>query len=362
MKIFPRYIARHFWGPFVAGLCVFAILIFLADSFESLNAFIKSKASAGTLFYYLFLRLPYWIMKIVPIATLFAVLFSIGALTASGELKAAMASGYHPGQAVLPLILCSAAVAAGHFVFQERFATPSFTKAEIIYHKDIKKDGKLPSGIFRNASLSAGRGRFLFVQELDVKSKTMKRVMAEFHGNNEPAFQVDALSADWDPARGKWIFRNGVERRFQKSGQTAEHIFAEWASDINIPAESLFVENTDAENITIKEGLRRIRSLKKTEAPYFKEMTAVQSKIAFSFSSVIMSLLGISFALAVKKANRLFYFGAAISVAFVFWWIMSISQAAGESGFLPAWLAAWGPLLVFAGISVYGLKKTGVIP
>ena len=104
-----------------------------------------------------------------------------------------------------------------------------------------------------------------------------------------------------------------------------------------------------------------MRNLRKIGASTLKERVAVQSKLAFPLSNVVMCILGIPFALGFRRSNRMFCFGLSLGIAFLFWWVMSISQTAGESGMVSPAIAAWGPLVIFGIAGAYGLKKVEVI-
>lgn len=360
MKTFPRYIAAHFWGPFLFGMAVFAILVFLADSFENLNTFIKSQAPTWIIIKYLVLRIPHWTMKIIPVATLLAVLFALGELINTGEWKAGLAGGYHPGRMVLPLILCSAVVAAGSFVLQESLVSSLQSKARRIYRKDIRGDSDWKGLKAQDVTLSAGKDRFISARIFDAEKGTMQRVVLDIYRDRHPAFQIDALSARWDGPGKRWVFISGVERRFasaDKGGKVLERDFKIWRSDIEIPPRDLIIDAPEMEDLTIRETLNRLRRLKKIGASTLKEQVAFQSKLAFPLSNIVMCILGIPFALRLRMSNRMRCFGLSIGTAFLFWWVMSLCQTAGESGALAPAIAAWGPLVVFGAAGGYGLKK-----
>lgn len=388
MKIFPRYIAAHFWGPFLFGMAVFAILVFLADSFENLNTFIKSQAPTRIIIKYLVLRIPYWTMKIIPVATLLAVLFALGELINAGEWKAGLAGGYHPGQMVLPLILCSAAVAAGSFVLQESLVSSLQSKAMRIYRKDIRGDSDWKGLKAQDVTLSAGKDRFISARIFDAEKGTMQRVVLDIYQDRHLAFQIDALSARWDSPGKRWVFISGVERRFTSSrhaprpqpagagaalspispwetgleGRADTSLFMErnfktWRSDIEISPRDLIIDAPETEDLTIRETLNRLRRLKKIGASTLKEQVAFQSKLAFPLSNIVMCLLGIPFALRLRMFNRMRCFGLSIGTAFLFWWVMSLGQTAGESGALAPAIAAWGPLVIFGIAGACGFKK-----
>ena len=77
-KVFFRYIAKSFWGPFVFGLGVFVALLLFGSLFDKMNFFMKSSSDIYTFLEYLLYQLPYFAVKMMPIATLLAVLFVLG--------------------------------------------------------------------------------------------------------------------------------------------------------------------------------------------------------------------------------------------------------------------------------------------
>ena len=74
MTIFTRYMIGRFLKPFAFGLCLFAVLIFLGDTFDKMNYIVKSKASFGIILECLWLGVPYWTIRVIPMATLLATL------------------------------------------------------------------------------------------------------------------------------------------------------------------------------------------------------------------------------------------------------------------------------------------------
>ena len=89
MKIFTRYMMGRFFRPFFYGLGLFALLIFMGDMFDRMPYLVRSKASLGTILQYLWLEVPYWSVRIIPMATLLATLIAITGFVQSGEWIAA---------------------------------------------------------------------------------------------------------------------------------------------------------------------------------------------------------------------------------------------------------------------------------
>ena len=70
MKIFTRYMAQRFMAPFFMGLGLFALLIFLGDMFDKMGTLVRSKAGLLIILQYLWLEVPYWTVRVIPMATL----------------------------------------------------------------------------------------------------------------------------------------------------------------------------------------------------------------------------------------------------------------------------------------------------
>ena len=121
-KIFYRYIARSFWGPFGFGLAVFCLMLLFGSLFDNLSPFLKSGAGAGVFFRYVIYQAPYFMVKMTPIATMMAVLFALGGMLSNGEWKAGLAGGWRPFDMIKPLLVCAVAAGAVQFVLQETVA------------------------------------------------------------------------------------------------------------------------------------------------------------------------------------------------------------------------------------------------
>ena len=98
-----KYIAAKFWGPFLFSLGVFAVLVFVADTFENMNVFVKSSTGFFAVAKYLILTIPYWVLTIMPAACLLGCLFVISDMISSGEWLASIASGYSIKQIFIPI-------------------------------------------------------------------------------------------------------------------------------------------------------------------------------------------------------------------------------------------------------------------
>ena len=357
MKLLYKYTMRIFWGPFFFGVGIFAVLVFLADLFDHLKYFINTSASFIEIIKYFLFVIPFWTLVILPVAGLLASLFAISDMISHGEWTAALASGYTKRQIYMPIVVCICIIAGVNVVLQETVSPFLHKTADIIFRTKIK--GKLYWNEMekKNIVVKISRNSFLSGKILDIKNKTIERAILYEYEKGKINLQTDAKKALWDEKIGTWVFYDGVTRVFSKKSGIKEKKFTKWISALDIEPQNLVIEKVWPEDLTIRDIFKRVKALKKTGLPIGREITYLHVKFAAPFVNIIMCLLGIPFAMSLKKGGKMLHFAIAIMTAFFFWWIVSVFQSAGEAGMMNPVIAGWMPAVIFSFIVWFGLKK-----
>jgi len=358
--IFYRYIARKFWPPFLFGMGVFAVLVFLADMFEKLKYITRTEAPVSVILKYFLLVIPFWTLVIVPVATLLGALFVVSGLIKSGEWIAAVASGYSPRQVVAPILACAVIVAAGNAVLQEYVSPILHYKSEKVLQRDIRQDSEWDNKVRENVVIKAGDGVMLYISRYESGPGLMRRPIANISKDGKTKFQIDAAKAVWDKDVERWVFYDGVLREMTGVDSVKEKVFGRYVSDISITPGDVIVEKVWPEDLTMRDVSARIKSLGRTGSPDYRERTYLHAKLAAPFASLVICMLGIPFGIIVRRGGKLVHFASAMVITFVFWWVISMCQSAGEAGMISPLLAAWGPVAVFGGGALFGMKKAGL--
>lgn len=358
--IFYRYIARKFWPPFMFGMGIFAVLVFLADMFEKLKYMTDSQASARVIVEYFLLVIPFWTLVVVPVAALLSALFVVSGLIKSGEWVAAAASGYSPRQIIMPILACTVLVSVVNAGLAEFVSPRLHMRSERILNREIRGKQDWGRPVSENVVLRAGDGVMLYIARFSPADGQMTRPVVNTFAKGKAAVQIDAESAVWNRSLGRWVFKNGIQREIGDSGALSEQPFSELTSSIDIAPRDMVLEKVWPEDLTIRDILRRSKTLRKTGTPDNRERTYLQVKFAAPFASIIICLLGIPFGVVVKKGGKLVHFATAMCITFVFWWVLSMCQSAGEAGMVPPVVAAWAPIAVFGGLALFGMKKAGL--
>jgi lipopolysaccharide export system permease protein len=358
-KIFPRYIAISFFGPFFFGLGIFTALIFFGTLFDKLNIFMRVGSNFGLFVKYLVCQLPFYIAQVIPMATLLAVLFSLGEFIKTGEWKAGQAGGYRPLTMVMPLLVCSLLVAGFHFVIIEFVSPTLYLESQRIYHSELKGKSDWENRLRREVSFFAGGETFISANVFNGKDEIMEKVVADIYKDGELAIEISAQRAYWDRGSSKWIFLNGALTRY-KGNEPLTNSFDMYKSEISIHPDKLVLEELVADGISIRRLLNRIERLRFVGLSVIAEKTLLYSKIAFALSNFVMAMLGIMVILSLK-VNKMFSMGIAISLGFVLWAFMTISASAGSAEVLSPFWAGFGPLFLFFLIALYGMRRARII-
>ncbi len=356
-RIFFRYIASSFWIPFLYGLSVFCLLLAFGSLFDSLNFFIHSGAGPGVLARYVFFQVPYFAVKITPIATLLAVLFALGGMMAKGEWKAGLAGGWRPIDMMMPLVACSLLVGAAQFLVQETAAPDLYLRAIHLYEHNLRGREDWRRLVRRDVSFSAGGGVFVTASVFDGLNKTMSGVVADFYNGGRLSLELNAAGASWQAGEKRWVFTDGVVTDYLSAAGPRVRRFQEFVSAVSVPPENLVLGSLVPDGVAIPGVLRRIARLKAVGAPSSEERTLLWVQVFAPLADPVMALIGAAMAMFMGRGNRLFSVGFAVGFGFFFWSMMIMGQEAGNAEIISPFMAGFAPVLFFTGASFWALHR-----
>lgn len=164
--------------------------------------------------------------------------------------------------------------------------------------------------------------------------------------------RISAQNASWKGPHNLHL-RNGFERKFQNNTPSDYMTFHEMQMRIN-DGRSLFQEKvTYSQFMNIEELNRYIKHLENKKADTRRYRAEVFQNYAFPFTNLIMVLIAIPFAFMMGKKGTIFGIGIAVGVSMVFWFSMALFQSLGTHAILSPFLSAFGPLFIFAAVSIY---------
>ncbi len=357
MKIVDRYLMKGFLAPFSVCIVIFCVLVALGRFFDKMSIFVRFHARLSDIVIYLLLGLPFWLNLVLPVATMLALLFSLGQLQQRGEFTALRGAGIPSWRLYLPYGAIGCCLVVCSIVGGLTFLPKLNFEARKIYRADIKKRDVLE---YRKDNLvTAGQDRRRFtIGWLDAEGGEMKEVIVDrFDDNFAWAETVSAKVANYRD--GKWLFQSGVHRRQDPNGLmgVSEEPFQEKWVEIPEKPMDFAVEDKEVDDMTWKELLERRNRLRVRGAPSNREHVAFHMRFALPFANLIVLALAIPYALRSGVQARTQNFTYAIGLAFLYWGTVSFAQSLGEQGTVPAWVAAWMANFLFGGLAGWKLVR-----
>jgi len=361
MKILDRYLLRSFAGPFGVCIAIFCILVMLGRFFDKMSVFNEYQASPMHVFKFLLWGLPFWLNMVLPIATMLALLFSLGHLQMGNELTAMRSAGISPGRLYRPYLLAGLALSIMSLIGGLTTLPRLNFESRTIYRVDIKKRQVID---YRkdNVVASGKDNRRFTIGWLDIDKGSMQKVVIDRLDDQERLLETVVAQEAIFQGSGRWLFRNGVIRRYP-DGQlekARDKPFKETILLIQERPVDFALVDKQMDDMTGRELLRQITRLDTLGAPSHRERVAFHMRIALPFANLVVIALSIPLAMKSKQRNRAQTFSYAFGIAFLFWGSASVWQSIGEQGHLPAWMVAWMSNVIFLAFAFWRMRRVSI--
>jgi len=356
MKILYTYVAKQFLKIFAFTAVAFGFIVLISELFRQIGYYMEHDAGFIVVAEHLLSNVPWWIIEVLPVATLLALLFSLGDLSKKNEVTAMKAAGINMWRIISIFLVMGFLIGAADLASRE-FIIPKTTQFhEKITKEKIEKGNELAQTEFTNIVVSLPDNSRLAVGYLNAKDKVMRNIVLERYDEN---FYISKLvlapNGFWDG--GTWMLQNGVVRDF-KVNMWDEQYFKDYDSGIHLRPEDLTIKKMGYELMDSKTFRKYITQLRIFGQTALKERIALNVRYASVFTHLIVMMIGIPFALGFgNKLGKILSFTMALGAAFVYWGTQAITQSLGENYILSPFMAAWLPNFIFIAIGVYLLAK-----
>ncbi len=358
-KVLDSYISRGFIVYFFWSTLVCYSLFVILTLFDLLDEIITNNSAASLVIRYFVFLSPQILLLIVPMSVLLAVLIQFGILEKNSEVTALKAGGWSLYRIALPVFMVSAFFSAGIYFMQD-YILPYANVQQDALRNLIK--GRPPQTsrvrkwilgaeghIYNYDWYDSGKDLFvgLNVYDVDLQQLAIRR-------------RYYAQRARID-SQGHWILEDGWRRDFLTANGFApisKEIFQfpekadYFKRDILQPGES--------SKLTYLELNNYINYLKQSGYNATELQVELNKKISFPLSCFIMALLGVPFSFSMGKKGAFFGITASVTIAMIYWGVVSIFEQMGAYGMLAPFLSAWAPNLLFgaAGLALLFTIRT----
>jgi lipopolysaccharide export system permease protein len=343
MTRWGRALAREITPLYALGLLVLLLLLLLSFLLEVLADVVARGAPAGTVAAFLLLKLPSAASAGLPLALLFAALLALSRATQDAEIKAALLLGLSPFATVRPMVLVGVAVTLLTLVNNELLVPWAEARALEVQREILLRSPEtvLRSGAFFEDAL----GRSIFLQRITPAGALEGITVIAPGGTAGPRQLIEAARGVADPAAGVWTLYD-IRLRSFRGGNTVLDMQAEAAT---LPVRGLtagVVGDVDLVTLSLPALLARLRDAGQAGAA---EWTALHRKGAEPAAAIAFALFAVAVAfVGIRRAAPLGLVSVFV-LTFIYYATWSVAKLLGAQGTIPAWLAGWTPVALYAG-------------
>jgi LPS export ABC transporter permease LptF/LPS export ABC transporter permease LptG len=339
------------------GLAGMAGLFYISTFIDLSDHLFKGTATTGMLFAYLWWSTPQFLYYIIAIAVLLAAIVTIGALTKSSELIVMRACGISLYRTAVPLLVAALASSAVLFALEERLLAPANRRASQLSYV-IRGQTPRTFDVLNRKWLTGQDGALYHYQFYDPRQQELNGLTVLRFDAADPdrvASRVFAVSAKASPADAAttWQARAGWRRAFDDTMAITDYGKFETATLTLDTPETFVTEAPPPAQMNFGQLRDYVRELRASGYDVREDEVALHRKIAFPFVTLVMTLIGVPFAVTTGRRGALYGVGIGIVLALVYWTMISVFAAFGAGGAMPTALAAWAPNLLFGAGAVY---------
>ncbi|MCM8791582.1 MAG: LptF/LptG family permease [Candidatus Omnitrophica bacterium] len=354
MCILDRYIVRSVLFVLIGCILFFCFLYIIIDIFTHLDEIIKQKVPFSLLTEYYLVYIPFIFTQVTPLACLLATIYTLGNLSRHYEIIALRTAGLSTFRIVRTVIILGILVSMAVFMVNERMVPSSveiFEKIKINMSKSAKKEE-----VF-NLCIYGLKNRLLFINKLSIKNNTLEGItILEEDKNQNIIRKIVAREGIWQ--NGNWKFSEMIIYNFDEDGRLKGDIeyYPTEIIDIAETPQDFLKQRKNPQTMSIWQLKKHISRLLNSSAKAVAKNLKIDlyHRIFFSFSSLIITILGIPFALRIKGRSSAFSsLGISFGLSFLYYAMDAISVALGKAGWLSPFISAANTHLIFLFIGGY---------
>ena len=365
MSIIDRYIIRQFIASFLFGLLAFTLIFIMIDMMEKIDDFLDANAPTGTIIEYYLNFSPDIIKLMTPVAMLLAALFVMGRLTNLNELAAIKASGVSLYRILAPFIIVAFLVSTVSVYFNGWVVPAANQRKFAIERQHLQR---VDSYNRFNIFFQDGRTRIISLGYYEPQSKSATRVSIEEFADTNLTVLIRRFDADrmvWtsitDSTTGitadGWLLDYGTERLIAGEKDSVTYFTKLAVGRLSITPDEMEKKQRKPEEMDYPELREFIESQQNAGQDVARWMVEYNSKIAFPFASVVVTLFGVTFGSIRRRSGVAVEFGICVAMTFLYMGFMKTSQVFGYNGDLHPLLTAWLANLIFLGMGVVNLFR-----
>lgn len=341
---------------FLGGLLVFATIYVSMDALGLMVEY-KAVSLSAWLSYYGYM-VPDVIYRMVPVACVLSIVFTLSSLGKANELVALYSIGMSLVRICTPmlvwvLVLCGVELAIGDRVL------PNFAKLKnFVFYHDIKKNPSLYSMVKNERIWYRSHDTIFNIKTLNEKANKAQGLTLYYFNENWDLIQmitakeVDLLGAKWQ------LYDGSVTLFTEESSFPLTSQFKQKTVVMGEDSKDLGATGNTSEVLSLDELSKFIKKNKEAGLDTIRYEVDLQSKYSYSLSALVMALLGIPFSVGRSRSGgAMRNIGLCLALIFTFYIFYTSSITLGNYGHLSPMIAAWAPIVIMSSLAYFFIRR-----
>lgn len=357
-SILDWYIIRKFIGTYIFSIALIISIAIVFDFNENLSKFTQYHAPwHAIIFDYYANFIPYYSNLFSPLFVFIAVIFFTSKLAGNSEIIAMMASGMSFRRLLRPYMF-SCVLIAGVTFYLNSSVIPHGTVIRQNFEALYRNSKRNTSA--ENVQLMVDKGTIAYIQHYDNNTKRGFGFCLDKFEDKKLVSHMTAMEIQYDTISEEKCHWHAINWKVRQLRGLREHITSGAAKDTLIQMEpnDLVYSKGQQETLTSAQLLDYIS--KQTSrgsgnvVPYEVEF---HKRIAMSFASFILTIIGASLSARKRKGGMGLYLGIGLALSFGYIMLQTVSSTFAINADTPPMLAAWIPNIIFALIAWFCYRQ-----
>ncbi|MCL2294763.1 MAG: LptF/LptG family permease [Spirochaetes bacterium] len=350
-------VLKSFLSSFIISLLLFMMIVQLLDIFSNLWRYINNDVTFLSILQVALYYTPKCIFYAIPVATLFAVSFTLGSMFARNELIAVFGSGISIYKLTFPLILCGLIISILTFVFHESVVTTTYHRKNELTARLLRTERQ-----FNNDNITVMNSTREIIYHADFYNdftQTLTGLMLlDRSENRRIPLRIDCKQAIWDNELSKWIL---IDCRKFFFDQDQEKYVLETFQRIENPRYNLSPSTfrrviNNIEEMNVNEAREWINNLRMAGLSYRVQLIEYYKRFSFPLTSLIVAIIASSIGGSFRKNILIMSFLTSLILAAGYYILQMVLSLFARLGYIPPLAGAWGAFIVFFFLSIVLLR------
>lgn len=358
IKRLDRYIIKKFIGTYFYAIALIISVSIVFDVNENLAKFSEYHAPLKSIVFDYYLNfIPYFANLFSPLFVFIAVIFFTSKLAGNSEIIAMLASGVSFKRLMRPYMFSCVLISALSF-YLAAFVIPHGTVVKQNFESMYKNKKRTTAA--DNVMLQVGKGVIAYIQHYDNQMKKGYGFSLDRFENKKLVSHMTATEVQYDTISDSKYHWTATNWKIRELRGMREHITSGMKKDTLIQMEptDLVYSKGQQETFTSPELKAYIsKQVDRGSSNVVQYQVEYHKRIASSFASFILTIIGLSLSSRKRKGGMGMYLGIGLALSFGYILLQTVSATFAIQADTPPVLAAWIPNIIFAVVAYFCYRK-----